>query len=37
LRRTLAELRDKRMLAAYLAGKTSVADELVFPPKPERR
>jgi integrase len=31
LRRALAELRDKRMLAAYLAGKTSVADELVFP------
>ena len=31
LRRVLAELRDKRMLAAYLAGKASVADELVFP------
>jgi hypothetical protein len=25
------EVRDKRMLAAYLAGKASVADELVFP------
>jgi integrase len=31
LRRALAELRDKRMLAANLAGKTSVADELAFP------
>jgi hypothetical protein len=31
LRRALAELRDKQMLAAYLAGKTSVADELALP------
>ena len=31
LRRVLAELRDRRMLAAYLAGQTSVADDLVFP------
>jgi len=31
LRRALAEVRDKQMLAAYLAGKTSVADELALP------
>jgi integrase len=31
LRSVLTELRDERMLEAYLAGKTSVADELVFP------
>jgi integrase len=31
LRRVLIELRDKRMLKAYLAGKASVADELLFP------
>jgi integrase len=31
LRRVLIELRDKQMLKAYLAGKASVADELLFP------
>jgi len=31
LGRALAELRDKKMLAAYLAGKTSVAVELALP------
>jgi hypothetical protein len=31
LRQTLLELRDKRMLEAFLKGKTSIADEPVFP------
>jgi integrase len=31
LRRALLELRDKRMLQAFLKGKTSIADQLVFP------
>jgi integrase len=30
LRRVLLELRDQRLLKAFLAGKTSVADDLVF-------
>jgi integrase len=33
LRRTLLELRDKRMLEAMLAGRPSIADDLVFPSK----
>jgi len=33
LRRVLLELRDKRMLEAFMNGKTSIADELVFPSK----
>jgi integrase len=33
LRQTLLELRDKRLLEAFLAGKTAIADELVFPSK----
>jgi integrase len=33
LRRALLELRDKRMLEAFMAGKTSIADDLVFPSK----
>ena len=31
LRTVLAERGDSRMLKAYLSGKTSIADELVFP------
>jgi Phage integrase family len=31
LRRALMELRDKRMLEAFMAGKAGVADDLVFP------
>jgi integrase len=31
LRRALLELRDKRMLEAFMKGKTSIAGELVFP------
>jgi integrase len=31
LRRALLELRDKRMLEAFMAGRTSIADDLVFP------
>ena len=31
LRRVLLDLRDQRSLKAYLAGQTSIADELVFP------
>jgi integrase len=30
LRKTLAELRDKRLLEAYLKGKNDISDELVF-------
>jgi integrase len=33
LRRTLLELRDKRMLEAMMAGRASIADDLVFPSK----
>jgi hypothetical protein len=33
LRRALLELRDKRLLEAFMQGKTSIADELVFPSK----
>src|SRR5947207_951626 len=33
LRSTLLELRDKRMLEAFMAGKTSIGDDLVFPSK----
>jgi hypothetical protein len=33
LRRVLLEVRDKRMLEAFMNGKTSIADELVFPSK----
>src|ERR1017187_7986931 len=33
LRRTLLELRDKRLLGAFLKGEVSIADELVFPSK----
>jgi integrase len=33
LRRILLELRDKRLLEAFLKGKTSIADDLVFPSK----
>ena len=33
LRRTLMELRDKRMLEALMAGRASIADDLVFPSK----
>jgi hypothetical protein len=31
LQATLVELRDQRLLQAYLRGKTSISDELVFP------
>jgi integrase len=31
LRRVLLELRDKRMLEAFMKGKTSIAEDLVFP------
>ena len=31
LRSTLLELRDKRMLDAFMVGRTSIADDLVFP------
>jgi len=31
LRTTLLELRDKRMLEAFMAGGTRIADDLVFP------
>ena len=31
LRRVLLDLRDRRLLAAYLDGKTDITDELVFP------
>jgi integrase len=33
LRRTLLELRDKRMLEAIMAGRASIADDLIFPSK----
>ena len=33
LRRTLLELRDTRLLAAMMDGKTSIADDLIFPSK----
>jgi integrase len=33
LRRTLLELRDKRLLEAFLNGRGSIADDLVFPSK----
>jgi integrase len=33
LRRTLLELRDKRMLEAMMAARPSIADDLVFPSK----
>jgi integrase len=33
LRNVLAELRDKRLLEAFLAGRTSIADDLIFPSK----
>jgi integrase len=33
LRRTLLELRDKRMLEAMMAGRGSIANDLVFPSK----
>src|SRR6202030_2027115 len=33
LRRVLLELRDKRMLEAFMKGKTSIAEDLVFPSK----
>jgi integrase len=33
LRRVLLEVRDKRMLEAFMNGRTSIADELVFPSK----
>jgi integrase len=33
LRRTLMELRDKRMLEALMGGRASIADDLVFPSK----
>ena len=33
LRRTLLELRDKRLLGAFLKGEVSIADDLVFPSK----
>ncbi len=33
LRRVLLEVRDRRMLEAFMNGKTSIADELVFPSK----
>jgi integrase len=33
LRRTLLELRDKRLLEAFLKGQGSIADDLVFPSK----
>ena len=31
LRRALIELRDKRLLEAFLKGKNDISDELVFP------
>jgi len=31
LRRVLIELRDKRLLGAFLSGKNTISDELVFP------
>ncbi len=31
LRRVLLELRDKRLLGAFLSGKSSLSDELIFP------
>ena len=31
LRNVLLELRDKRMLEAFISGQTSIADDLVFP------
>jgi hypothetical protein len=33
LRRVLLELRDKRMLEAFMKGRTSIAEDLVFPSK----
>jgi integrase len=33
LRRALLELRDKRMLEAFMAGRPSISDDLVFPSK----
>jgi integrase len=33
LRRVLSELRDRRLLEAFLQGRTSIADDLVFPSK----
>jgi integrase len=33
LRRVLLEVRDERMLEAFLKGKTNISDELVFPSK----
>jgi len=33
LRRVLSELRDRRLLEAFLKGRTSIADDLVFPSK----
>jgi integrase len=33
LRRTLLELRDKRLLEVFLQGKTGIADDLIFPSK----
>jgi len=33
LRRVLLELRDKRMLEAFMKGKTRIAEDLVFPSK----
>ena len=36
LRRVLLELRDKRMLEAFMKGKTSIAEDLVFPSKVAR-
>jgi integrase len=33
LRRVLSELRDQRLLEAFLRGQTSIADDLVFPSK----
>jgi integrase len=33
LRRVLLELRDKHMLEAFMSGKASIADDLVFPSK----
>jgi len=31
LRKVLLDLRDKRLLEAYLSGRTSISDDLVFP------
>jgi integrase len=33
LRRVLAEVRDRRLLEAFLEGRTSITDDLVFPSK----